>query len=178
MKVFNVTVEGTRAILLHNPASMGTSSAGKKKIPTPEEEAAAGCYWTEDKSSLAFPGWNVYTAIVNEARFFRIGKKSAIPFIAGSIEIEPTMIPFGTTEYEIFTKRAVVQRQGIMRSRPMLKRWQLSFRVLVDDEADVAVVKVLPLLLADVGRRAGFGDHRLEKKGPFGKFKVTQFEEA
>jgi len=177
MKTIHATIEGERPILFNNPAGMKTKKTGKERTYKPEEDAAASCYWTEDGHSLAMPAMNVRAAMVNEARFYKVGKKQATPYVAGAFEIEPAMIPFGTKEYEIDMRRAVVQHQGIIRARAMLRKWSLSFNVLIEDSAFPAILEMLPALLQDAGQRAGLGDFRLEKKGPFGKFKLAEWKE-
>jgi hypothetical protein len=191
MRIIKVTIEGTRAILLNNPASMGTgASDGKKKIPTPTEEANQKCYWTPDKKSLAFPGVNIHRSMIHAAGAFKAGKLSMTPYIAGGIGIEPEMIPFyivspnneaiSITKYDIDTRRAVVQRQGVMRSRPRIKQgWNLQFEMQVsEDDLPQKSFEMLKAILAEAGRRIGIGDFRPQKTGPFGKFAVTGWEDV
>jgi hypothetical protein len=177
MKTIKAKIKGVGlGILLHNPAGMGRSN-GKKVIPTPEQEAAEGCYWTEDKTSVAIPSWNLFRALVKAAAAYKDGKVAMSRVIAGGVTIEPAVLSFGTKKYAIDTRRAVVQRQGILRSRPLLKDWTLDFDLLVNEE-DVSP-KAFPTLRAiceDAGRRVGLGDFRIEKSGPFGKFVVESWE--
>src|SRR5580704_11830515 len=128
MRVFDVRIEGTSPILFHNPAGMARSSAVKKdskSIPTPEEEAKASCYWMPDESSLMFPGDNIQSAMLRVASSYKANKKALTPFVAGSIQIEPEHVPFNTKNFVVDTRRAVVQRQGILRSRAKLPQWKL-----------------------------------------------------
>jgi hypothetical protein len=177
MRVIKAKIKGVGlGLLLHNPAAMGQSN-GKKVIPTPEQEAAAGCYWTEDKTSIAVPSWNLFRALVTAAKAFKSGKTSMSRVLAGGISIEPAMLSFGTKEYAIDTRRAIVQKAGILRSRPLLRDWMVSFDVLVNEE-DVAP-QAFPMLRAiceDAGRRVGLGDFRVEKSGPFGRFVVESWD--
>lgn len=134
MKTIKAKIKGVGlGVLLHNPAGMGQSN-GKKVIPTAEQEAAAGCYWTEDKTSVAVPSWNLFQALVKAAAAWKDGKTTMSRVVAGGVTVEPPMLSFGTKEYAIDTRRAVVQRQGILRSRPLLKDWQLEFDLLVNEE--------------------------------------------
>ncbi|HLZ92940.1 MAG TPA: hypothetical protein VKQ28_14600 [Candidatus Acidoferrum sp.] len=179
MRTFDVTIEGTKPILLHNPAAMkAQSAAGKKTIPTPEKEALDACYWTPDGDSLAFPSYAVHSALVNVSFSFKKGKINPRPFVAGSLEIVPDMIPFGTKEYEIDVRQVVVQRARILRSRAKLFPWRLSFVLLVDEDFPFSDVRgsLLPML-EEAGRRIGLGDFRPQRLGPFGKFIVKVFEE-
>lgn len=178
MAVIQATIKGLRPILLHNPSGMAAPSTGKKVIPSAADEAKAGCYFTSDKSSLCLPSTNLYRAIIKAAGAFKVKKSNAAPIICGAIDIDPLEIPFNTLNYSIDTRRAVVQRQGILRSRPKIKEgWELSFTLLIEEQ-DLApgMFPMLRNILEEAGRRIGIGDFRLEKKGPFGKFEVTKWE--
>ncbi len=182
MKTISVEIEGKGlGILLHNPAGMGQSGTGKRatSIPTPEAEARAGCYWTEDGKSLAIPAWNVFRALVNAAAAYKDGRTSGSRIVAAGITVEPPMLSFNTDRYEIDVRRVKLPRGGggILRSRPLLKNWRLSFDLLVNEE-DLSP-KFFPTLrniTEDCGRTVGLGDFRLATKGPFGKFVVTRWE--
>jgi hypothetical protein len=178
VKTIKVKIKGTgMGLLLHNPAGMCASNGGKKVIPTPEQEAKAAAYYLEDGETLAIPGWNLFRSLVKAAAAFKDGKKSMSRIVAGGVIVEPEMLSFGTKNYAIDTRRAVVQRQGILRSRPLLKDWTLEFDLLINEE-DVSA-KAFPILRAiceDAGRVVGLGDFRVEKNGPFGKFHVESWE--
>lgn len=178
MKIIKARIKGTGlGILLHNPAGMAGGNSGKKAIPTPEVEAAAACYWNEEHTSLAIPGWNLFHSLVKAAGAFKAGKISGAKIVAGGVIVEPEMLLFNTTKYAIDTRRAVVQRQGILRSRPLLKTWQLDFDLVVNEEdVDPQFIPVLRLICEEAGRRVGLGDFRVEKNGPFGKFEVVSWK--
>jgi hypothetical protein len=113
MRTFDVCIEGTSPILLHNPAGMARSSAVKrdsKSIPTPEEEAKASCFWMPDGSSLMFPGDNIQSAMIRVAGSYKANKKSLTPFVAGSIQIAPSTFP--SAERSTSSIRAVPSSSG------------------------------------------------------------------
>lgn len=176
MQVIKVVIQGKTPILLHNPAGMAQRKAGKAEIPTPQDEAANGCYWTPEKDSLGFPGDNIKASMLIAAPQYKAGKIKLGPFVAGSIFIEPPMLSFHTKNYEIDTRRAVVQRQGILRSRPKLSKWKLGFDLIVDDDFPVTNTEILKDILAEAGRRVGIADYRPQKKGWFGKFDVISWQ--
>jgi hypothetical protein len=180
MKVIHAEITGAgRGLLLHNPAGMGGSSNGKKQIPTPQAEAKAACYFMEDGKTLAVPGWNLFRSLVKAGGQFKNKKTSYSKIIAGGVSVEPDMLSLETTTYEIDTRRAVVQRQGILRSRPLLRTWTLKFDLLVNEEdVDAGGITILRAICEDAGRRVGLGDFRVEKNGPFGKFVVSAWEVA
>jgi hypothetical protein len=177
MRTIRARIRGVGlGILLHNPASMGQSN-GKRVIPSAQEEAEAGCYWTDaKKKSLALPAWNLSRALVKAAIPYKDGKIRMAGAVAANVVIEPDMLSFHTKAYTIDTRRAIVQRQGILRSRPLLKDWTLDFDVLVDEGISTKAFPLLRAICEDAGQRVGIGDFRIEKNGPFGKFIVEAWE--
>lgn len=172
------TIVGLSPILLHNPA--GLASKKSRTIPTAEDEAAAGCYWSADGGTLVLPAWSLYRCFIRAAGAYKIKRRSLAPFLCGSVRFEPEFLPFGTQTYTIDTRRAVVQRNGVMRSRPRLDNWQLPLTLEIEEQDIPIVPSDIPAQLLEVfregGRRIGVGDFRLEKNGPFGKFGVTNWQ--
>lgn len=179
-----VVLEGLEpGILLHSPCGMGGVKSTKKSIPTPEEEAASYLYWTKDKKSIAFPAENIRRTMVVASKGLKSpqNRKMALgPLIAGGVDILPFMIPFGTKEYEIDSRRVVIQRQGVIRSRPLLYPWTLEFQVKWET-GDLGQGKdfteiVLQTLLEKMGTSVGFGDFRPACGGRFGRFLVKEIK--
>jgi hypothetical protein len=182
MKTFKVILQGKTPILLHSPSAMNGNRNGAKRgethIPTPQEEAKASLYVMPDQSSIAFPSLNILRAAITASTAWKISKKSIVPFMAGSVSVDEELVPFHTLNFEIDTRRAVVQKAGILRSRAKLPAgWKLKFNLCVDDDAPAELCKLLPDIFAEAGRRVGIGDFRPERKGPFGKFEVEEFVE-
>ncbi len=176
-------IEGITPLLTHNPESMSGEEAklGKKNIPTPEAEAAAGLYINKDGDyfvrSVSF-----HNCIAAAAKGKRIGKISAPSIVWGNINIateESVLInPKSDNpikKYEIDKRRAVLgtgkNAKGIIRARPKFFPWGTYVRLEYDWESiDPKVILNLMQIGGDV---VGIGDFRPEKKGPFGRFKVT-----
>ena len=135
-----VTIEGMgMGILFNNPASMKDDEPmpkrGKKnetllqpEILSPTEKAEQAAYWLPDHSSIAFPAWNFYRAMIGGASALgkwplNVGGKTTktylAPVIAGDVYVQPDLLSFGTSQYEVFTCRAVIPatRGGILRSK-------------------------------------------------------------
>jgi hypothetical protein len=178
MKTATVSIKGMSPILLHNPVTMaGKPVAGKKRIPTPEEEAASSRYLMPGTETLAFPIINIVQSIVNASSGIKIGKQSIVPFIAGCVVPAEEFASFKTQEYVIDTRRAVVQRQGVMRSRARLNSWNLTFDLQLDsDNMPDGVIESLGSIITEAGRRIGIGDYRPQKKGPFGRFELVSLK--
>lgn len=178
--VFKIT--GLSPLLTHNPASMKQSNSGKlgqKNIPTREEEAAAGCYKNED-GTFYIPSESFRQSIVGAgggASGRRIGKKSASSIVCAGVfttEVSCTLLSIDTDKpikkYEIHTCRAVVQRQGVLRSRPMFKDWGCKLPLEIDE--DFITPEIVLELLNISGKIAGVGDFRPQRKGTFGRYKA------
>jgi len=173
-----VSLEGLEpGILLHNPLGMGGTKSTKKTIPTPEEEAASYLYWDKSKKSIAFPAENMRRALVEASKGLKSPQNRKIalgPLIAGGIDVLPFMIPFGTKEYTIDSRRVVIQRNGVVRSRPLLFPWALTFQIKWET-GDLGSGKdfteiVLQTLLERIGASIGIGDFRPARGGRFGRF--------
>jgi hypothetical protein len=178
MKTAVVTIEGTSPILLHSPSGMqGRAKAGKKVIPTPEEEAAKARYLIPGTQMLAFPTYNFTQSILIAGRSVKVGKKYIGAYLAGCVTPAEEFASFETEKYEIDIRRAVIQRQGVMRARPRLNNWALTFKLNLDVEnfLDGFTAEDLQPIIEEAGSRVGIGDFRPAKGGPFGRFKLISF---
>ena len=181
-KQCTVTIEGVgRGILFNNPAGMLKKKSATQKIYSAAEDANQSCYWNKDKTELCFPGDNMKAGLRDAAVGLKVPaakKQSLKPIICGDVSILEDLIGFGTNQYEIDTRRCVLQRQGILRSRAKLPQWRLTFTLqwetsLLGDDFDESL---LPILLTILGERIGIGDFRISHGGSFGKFRVVEIK--
>src|SRR5262249_20439363 len=139
MQTIKLKITGVGSILMHNPESMrgggdtGVPQRGGKKIPTPYEEAKAGLY--------ALPNGQLYiksdalreVAIIASSDTrdpSRKGRATMARRFAASVFLCTEHCPLYRPEGQPITKddkdwvidsrRAVVQRNGILRSRPKI----------------------------------------------------------
>lgn len=174
---FKFRVTGDFPLLTHNPAQMRRSDGGvkSKKIPSAEEEAEAGLYKIDE--GFALPSVSFRSALLNGLKNKKVGKASAISvFQAAVFNIDEHCLLIDgkgkpIKEYNIDTRRAVVQRQGILRSRP---RFEKGWGCLLELEIDTDMVSPEQVVehLNNAGLVIGVGDFRIEKRGPFGRFHV------
>jgi hypothetical protein len=171
-------VSGLSPLLQHNPEKLmrQPGGIGRKKIPTPEEEAEQGSYRLPD-GQLYIKAKAFRAAILSAAKGKRIGRFSAKSIVAGAVLLENETVPLidpetdePLTSFEIHTERVVVQRQGILRSRPMLRKWACDLPLMIDVE--VADRVVVLGLLNEAGMRVGVGDYRIERDGIYGRFEA------
>lgn len=171
-------IEGLSSLLQNNPASMKPTPAGVtvKKIPTPEAEAASKAY--ERDGTFFIPAIAFRSCILACCTGRKINKKAAITSMSPgvfTVEEECVLVDPKTDKpiqkYEIFTCRAVVMRAGVLRSRPMFRRWACDLALELD--LDFVNVEVVHEMLSLAGKAVGIQDFRPQKKGTFGRFKVT-----
>lgn len=184
MNKVKVEITGTTHLMMHNPITMRSAGGGRKTIPTPEEEAKTARYVSGDGKKLVILADHVHSCLKLASRGFRIsGREQVYPYICGSIEIQPEEIPLigpkNANDYVIDTRRCVVQRVGIMRSRPKIWPWAAKFELIYDEEV-FAQKFIDGVLKEQIFKRAGTGigllEYRPHKGGRFGRFAISGWE--
>lgn len=181
MALYRMVFVGLSPLLTHNPASMQKTRASAKgsNIPEPEVEAEAGTYRLED-GTCAIMGIGFRNGLIAAAGAWKKprGRGSMASDLA-HVVVREELIPLyradGSiiTDYEIDRRRAVVQKNGIVRARPKYKDWGGFFTVEYD-EALVANPQILVDICNDSGNRMGIGDYRPAKKGWFGRYAIIE----
>jgi hypothetical protein len=155
--------------------------AKTKDIPSPEEEAERSTYRNSD-GQFCFPTIGPRNALLVASKQYKVKGRRSSAF-ADMAHIRPeeeyAVICNGkgkpATKYSIDTRRAVVQRNGVLRSRARFELpWSLTF-TLIYDEA-IANPETMRDILHDAGNRIGIGDYRPARWGWFGRFEVTGME--
>lgn len=181
MKTLEFTLKGLSPILMHNPAGMvrGDANMKRKEIPTPEDEAEKSLYKLQN-GDLCVPATAVRNAMLNGSKGYRIGKRNASAILSGAVLLIDEYFPLfrdnkPIRNYEIDVRRAVVQKQGIMRARPRVDlEWELRGVFLFNEE--LASVEHMETALKSAGQVVGLLDFRVEKKGWFGRFEVKNIK--
>ena len=146
-----------------------------RKDDTPKKQAERGAYRLDD-GGLCQPAEHIYQALCKAAAQFRVpgqGKKTYKDAIKGNVLIDPEFIPHGTDTYKIDSRPVRIGRARVVRSRPHLPNWSLTFAVQLID-ADAVPGEVLNSILVAAGQSVGIGDYRPR----FGRFSVTKFKAA
>ena len=182
----SVTIEGVTPILMHRfteesevKVSSGISAVSVGDKGTPREQAAKKLY-KDEEGNLFLPGPNIFACIIAAGKFHKNGK-SKVTTIKSSLVpagmcILDLVCPFGTKEFEVDSRSVVIPATGgrIMAHRPRLDKWSLTFRLTID--TDMFAETFARKLVDDAGKRIGLGDFRPDRKGPFGKFVVSNWE--
>jgi hypothetical protein len=176
----NAEIEGVEpGLLMHKfgDAAQADSEKLTKKsgghAPSAKDEAEAGAYRLEN-GELCQPAEHIYQAMCKAASDFQVkgkGKKTYKGVVTGNVVIAPEFISHGRKDYEIDSRPVRIQRARIIRRRPFLQKWSLSFEIKVLDE-DLLPKEVLNAVLVKAGESVGIGDYRPR----FGRFIVTKFE--
>ena len=186
MDTIEFTLKSTTPLLMHNPAGMSAPSAslGRKRIPSPEDEAEKAAYRNED-GKLVFPAIGVRNSILSGAKGMRIGKLAARPIISGAILLLDDWFPLlneagdPLDDYVIDTRRVVIQKAAIFRSRPRIDNWLMlcsfNYQKVRDAQGKLfylASKEIIHDALERAGQVIGLGDYRIEKTGWFGGFSI------
>lgn len=177
MKTINVELKGD-ALLMHSPKAMlepQKKTREKMKVYDPEIEAEKGAYRTS-KGELYVPAEALKASILRATLFRKAeGKKISLkPLVAAGVLIQPLQIILNKQKYEIDLRTVVIQRQRIVRARPLINDWAIKFNIIYDE--NLISSDVIQTCLEDAGLRIGLLDFRPEKGGSFGTFKITKFE--
>jgi len=180
VEMIQITIKGETDILMHNPAGsmkIASNELAKKVIPTPEEEAEASTYKLPD-GTLAIPAVSLRNSILQATSGVRLNKKAARPFFAAALlpadELFPILNEKGNmlSNYVIDTRRAVIQRAGIMRSRARIETPWVVVANYKFVSATGVTADLVRQMATEAGRSVGILDYRPQKTGWYGTFSV------
>lgn len=200
-QVITLRIESVSGLLMHNPAgSMQQADASKpasragKTIPKPYDEARASLYADtptslsldpEVPAQLFIPSDALREAGIIAAKSFRDKSRrgnatyeqrfGASVFLSSERffleDREGKQITSADECWAVHTKRAVVQGNGIMRSRALVRDWACDAEFEWDDES--FSVPEVAMIIKQAGKFPGLLDYRPGKKGPFGRFNLA-----
>lgn len=169
-----VTIKGKTPLLMHQFPMEPEKGMEKKDAKTQAEYVA---YRDEETKELFIPGINIQRALINGATYSKgKGRASLQKPVAACVFIFPERVSLGTKDFTVDSRPVVVPatKGRIIRHRPRLDQWQCSFEIEFDNtllkENEVRTV------LDDTLDKVGLLDFRPEKKGPFGRAMVTDWE--
>ena len=180
-RIFRAGIDGLTPLLMNNPAKMRNSNkSSRKHIPSPEEEAGAGVYQNPD-GVLCIRADHVRESILAAARVagLKIQNKPAAPRLAAGLMMVEEWFPLTrngepiTTYDRIDVRRVMVQRQGVLRARPVVDvPWHAEVVFMFD--AATAAARHIAEALEISGQLVGILDYRPQKGGIFGRFTVGE----
>lgn len=185
MKQIEVEIEGVgQGLLMNSCKNMLNEEEIKqsKKTYDPKEEAEKVAYRNK-KGNLIVPILAIRACVLNASSAYRAGRQSMKSILAGYTEFgpeEPELLDSKgkpMKKYEIDRRAVVVQRARIIRSRPLVREWKLRFEITYNEEilGGPSNLDKIRKIIEESGNRIGLLDHRPQKYGMNGKFKVTKF---
>jgi hypothetical protein len=172
MKSLEVTIKGISPMLMHRYPEQPIDGFDKM---TPAEQAQHAEYRTPN-DQLYVPSIAMQRALVDAAAYSKgKGRASLLKVAAAAIYVSPIYLILKPQTYVVDSRPVVVPatRGRIMRHRPRLDEWEVTFHLEYDETllSEVQVRKIVD----DCGSRVGLLDFRPARKGPFGRFMVTQW---
>lgn len=185
MKTIRVTIQGVAPLLINRfneaaeqPSKMKKS--GKRDYGTPRQQAEKTAYYDEETKRVWIPSSWVKGALSTVASDYKLpsSRKSVKSVIGGAIIPAEEKVYFKEnyllSAIEIDSRPCVVQRARIMRHRARLEKWSASLHLEIDDT--ILDLENCHEMLSDAGKRAGIGDFRPQKGGPFGRFQIIEWQ--
>lgn len=173
-KIVSVTIKGSSALLMHAYPMIEPPRGWEKT--SPEEQAKVAEYRDPD-GKLYVPGVAIQRCLVGAAAYSKgKGRASLQKPVAACVLVMPERVILSEQEYTVDSRPVVIAatKGRIVRHRPRFDNWELTFTIEYDtellNEAD------LHRIVDDAGVRVGLLDFRPEKKGPFGRFMVTNWK--
>lgn len=172
-KGMTVTITGQTSLLMHSFPMVPIEALEKK---SPEEQAMLAAYTTPE-GRFFIPGLNIQRALIAGATYSKgKGRGSLQKSAAACLLVSPEYVLLDQAHYEIDARPVVVPatKGRVMRYRPRFDKWSVTFEVEWDDT--LLTEHQVRRIVDDTGQRVGLLDFRPEKKGPFGRFIVTEWK--
>jgi hypothetical protein len=172
-KTVDVTIKGISPLMMHRFPLEPIEAIEKKSIT---EQAEIACYRDPETKELYIPTEALQRTFVNGATFSKgKGRASLQKTVAACLFVSPMRVGLGVEKYEVDSRAVVVPatRGRVVRHRPILNKWGCSFKIEFD--SDLLTENQMRRVIDDSGARVGVLEYRPEKKGPFGRFMVTEW---
>lgn len=173
-----VALEGSSDLLFHrwNCESVETKSKAPKNSKAKKTDDIESYVWRNDSGEICIPGEYLRQSIIHAAKFRqdpRSPRKSAMDLFKAGIVATTQLASFGKETWDYLdTRRVMIQRNGINRTRPAMKvGWKAEFvlQVLTPEYIDPAFLNEV---ISMSGRLVGVGDFR----PTYGRFNVVRFD--
>lgn len=171
-------LEGVSDMLFHrwNVESVDTKARAAKGSEAKKTDDVESYVYRTPANELGIPGEYVRGSMINAAKFRqdpRSPRKSAMDlFKAGIVALTP-LASVGKVDWDYLdTRRCMIQRNGVNRTRPALKAgWHASFVFMVN-LPEYIHPQLFHEVLMSAGRLVGLADFR----PTYGRFSVIRFE--
>ena len=175
-----VTICGTADFLFHRWNCEAVEAKGKaaKNSAAKKTDDIESYVYRDESGELCIPGEYLRQAIILAAKFRqdpRSPRKSAMDLYKAGVVALTNLAPLGVKAWDYEDKRrVVVQRAGINRVRPaMRKGWKAAFDLMVLTPEYISA-QDLNDVITNAGRLVGIGDFR----PTFGRFQIVAFGDS
>src|SRR3990167_9330720 len=188
MKTITVEIRGITPLLIHrfgeDSEQKGNTRRVEIKRAGPREEATKNAYIAKD-GTFYFSAASIPGTMKNAGSNHKsVGSRKSLRYVvpaAVSMMVDGVTILNGkgpAKAFEVDSRPVTIPatKGRIMRQRPRFEQWGAAFELCVDD--NLLSPEMAHTLLSEAGQSIGIGDFRPEKRGPFGRFHVTKWEEA
>ena len=173
-----LTITGSSDLLFHrwNCEAVDAKAKAAKNSKSKKSDDVESYLWRNDAGELCIPGEYLRQSIIMAAKFRqdpRSPRKSAMDLFKAGVVTLTNLSSLGVRDSDYLdTRRVMVQRAGINRTRPAMRAgWKAGFelQILTPEYIDQ---HFLQDVIQMAGRLVGIGDFR----PTFGRFNVTAFE--
>jgi hypothetical protein len=188
MKTFNVEIRGITPLLIHRFNEDAEQAKKTRRIEAtqkdPRAEAQKNAYIAQD-GTFYFNAFSIPNAMGNAGSSHKAtGTRKTLRFVVPSavrMNTDSVTIMNGkgpAKDFEVDARPVTIPatKGRVMRYRPRFDCWGAQFELCVDE--NLLSPEMAHQLLTEAGQSIGIGDFRPEKRGPFGRFMVTKWEEA
>lgn len=186
MKTVRVTIEGVTPLLVHRfgeeAQAGGRTRATDAAARDPRTEATKAAYIAAD-GTYYFSAFAIPNAMAAAGSNHKLrGSRKTLRFVVPSavtLTSDTITICNGTGKpaksFEVDSRPVTIPatKGRVMRHRPRFDQWSAKFEMLLNE--DLLPDQLAHQLLNEAGMTIGVGDFRPEKRGPFGRFRVTAF---
>lgn len=151
---------------------------GREKLP-PREQAEL-CLYRATDGLLCIPAMAIRACLISAARYSKWrGRQTLQTPIAAVLEVLPDAVPLRPIpiEWDIDSRAVVNPTTGgrIVSHRARIPLpWAITFDLRFD--STLVTEAQLKQIALDAGMRVGLLDYRPERRGPFGRFSLSQWE--
>jgi len=153
----------------------------------PREQAEAKAYLTQDDKKPYVPAESLMACLIEAGKFIRLDKKRQMStakgtLLPGFLSVEEFYLPLidpktnksAAWEVDMRAGRNPNGGEAVCIVRPRYDSWSFTFTALLDTEQ--LDEKVYRNLVDIAGSNMGLGDFRPQRKGIYGRFKVTSWK--
>ena len=187
MKTIDVEIRGNTPLLIRRFGEQAEQAKATRRVVVdgcdPRDEATKNAYIAADGtfffSAFAIPNAMAAAGSNHKMRgsrkTLRFVVPSAVRVTTDTITILNGAGPAQNFEVDGRPVTIPATKGRIMRYRPRFDCWGAAFSLAVNDQ--MLSMEDAQRLLTEAGESIGIGDFRPERRGPFGTFRVTRFQE-